>query len=96
MKIPITLISEKYATPNLTNSKVGIVRFVDPVIHRTRDHTYLNLYDSIDGVTRSSSIECDDNLSFDNQLMTYNFLGTSLVYRFESQEDIKQISSLFE
>ncbi len=96
-KIPFVLISEKYGDSNLKSNKVGIVRFLFPQIQKTLSHTYLSIYENIDSKNRYSSIECDDNLTFDvdSCLMTYSHMKTTMVYKFNSKEDTELVKNLF-
>lgn len=96
-KIPFILIEEKYST-NIKSDKVGVTRFLLPVIERTSIHTYLNIYDSQDKRKRSSCIECDDYLTFDieNCLMIYKRMNSTMVYKLFSKKDTEKVKKLFE
>lgn len=96
-KIPCVLIEEKYST-NIKSNKIGVTRFLLPVIQRTCAHTYLNIYDAADEEKRSSCIECDDYLTFDIEkcLMVYKRMSSTMVYKFNSQADTETVKKLFD
>lgn len=96
-KIPFVLISEKYGDSNLKSNKVGVIRFMFPQIQKTLSHTYLSIYENMDSENRCSSIECDNNLTFDvdSCLMIYIHMKTTMVYKFNSKEETELVKNLF-
>lgn len=96
-KIPFVLIEEKYST-NIKSNKIGVTRFLLPVILRTCAHTYLNIYDAPAEESRTSCIECDDYLTFDIEkcLMVYKRMSSTMVYKFNSQANTETVKKLFE
>ena len=92
--IQISLIAYTGIVPN---RKAMNVRYCEASLDKTREHKYLNLYDSPESSRWSSCIECDD-ITFDKEenLLIYRRGDVNMYYLIENDEDFMSIVALFE